>query len=184
MPEPIYRPAIVLCLLAVAAWQPAVADDGWFVGGAIGNGSIDDDISGFSFDSDSTAYRLYFGYQFNEYFAVDGGYSDLGDFDAFIVQNMMSVPVNADADGFLFNATGIIPLNNTFSLYGQAGVFFWDGKAEVAGIDNNVSDTNLRLAVGVEAKVYKRLSINADWSRYDLDGTDADVLAVGFRVGL
>ena len=170
--------------LMVVAWQPALADEGWFIGGAVGNGNIEDDVSGFAFDADSTAYRFYFGYQFNEHFALDAGYSDLGNFDAFITQNMMQVPVNADADGFLFNATGIIPLNQTFSLYGQAGVFFWDGEAEVASVNNNVSDTNLRLALGVEARVYKRLSINADWSRYDLDGTDADVFALGFRVAL
>lgn len=176
--------AIALCFLAVAAWQPAAADDGWFIGGAIGNGNIDDDIDGFSFDTDSTAYRFYAGYQFNEYFAVDAGYSDLGSFDEFIVQNMMPIPVSADADGFLFNATGIIPLNATFSLYGQLGVFFWDGKAAVGAINSNVSDTNLRIAAGVEARVYKRFSINADWARYDLDGTDADVLELGFRVGL
>lgn len=184
MPKSIFSRIAVIGILAVSLSPVAMAENGWFVGGSIGKSSIDDTISGFSFDSDSTGYRAFVGYQFNQHFAVDGGYSDLGNFDAFIIQNMMPVPVNADADGFLFNATGLIPLNDTISLYGQAGVFFWDGKAQVAGVDNNVSDTNLRLAIGIEANVYKRLSITGDWSRYDLDGTDADVLALGFRVGL
>ncbi len=62
--------AITLYLIPV---EPVSA--GWYVGGAIGN--ADDDV----LDDDDSSTKLLGGYQFNEYFGVEGAFVDLGDFD-------------------------------------------------------------------------------------------------------
>ena len=63
--------SIILYLIPI---EPASA--GWYVGGAAGN--ADDD----ELDDDDSAVKLFGGYQFNEYFAVEGALVDWGDFDA------------------------------------------------------------------------------------------------------
>src|SRR5205085_1339549 len=85
----------LLALTAIAS-NPAVADDdsGWYVGVNIGQSSAEIDeerisdsllgaglsVSSFSKDDSDTGYKLFGGYQFNENFALEGGYFDLGKF--------------------------------------------------------------------------------------------------------
>ncbi len=127
--------------------------------------------------------RFYGGYSFNEHFSVDGGYIDFGQFNVFVDAGGNSVQISEDADGFLFAATGSIPLSDKFSLYGRLGAFFWDGESLIGNIDDNVSEVNTHLAIGIKAKVYKDLSVTFDWSRFDLDGTNADLLMIGLQLG-
>ena len=61
-------------------------------------------------------------------------------------------------------------------------MFFWDGAAEI----NNVSqaspdDSNLYYGAGASYAVTERFSLNADWSRYDLEESQSDVLSAGFQ---
>ena len=116
----------------------AAADGHWLFGGAIGTASIDESIDGFRFDADSTAYRLYGGYQFNEYFALEAGYLNLGSFDEQIQQGGEIVPISADADGFTFAVRASVPLGQKFDLHGTVGSFFWDGSNEIAGVGDLV----------------------------------------------
>jgi OOP family OmpA-OmpF porin len=177
------RITAIAFLAQIFLMQVAVADGTWYVGASIGSTNLDNGVDGFQLDSDSTAKRFYGGYSFNEHFSVDGGYLDLGQFDTFVDSAGNPIQISEDADGFLFAATGSIPLSDKLSLYGRLGAFFWDGESLIGNVDDNVSDVNAHLAVGIRAIVYKNLSITADWSRFDLDGTTADLVAIGLQVG-
>ena len=180
---------LTIRIAAIAFWaqiilmQVASADSNWYVGASLGSADFDNGIDGFQLDSGGTAMRFYGGYSFNEHFSVDGGYVDFGQFDAFVDSGGNPIQISEDADGFLFAATGSIPLTDKFSLYGRLGAFFWDGESLIGNIDDNVSDVNAHLAAGLRARIYKNLSVTLDWSRFDLDGTNADLLAIGLQVG-
>ena len=177
------RQATIAALAQILLMQVAAADDQWYVGAALGSADFDNGIDGFQLDSGGTAMRFYGGYRFNEHFSVDGGYVDFGQFDTFVDAGGNSVQISVDADGFLFAATGSIPLSDRFSLYGRLGAFFWDGESAVGNVDDNVSDVNAHFAAGISATVYKKLSVTVDWSRFDLDGTTADMIAIGLQLG-
>ncbi len=177
------RITAIALLAQIFLMQVAVADGTWYVGASIGSANFDNGIDGFQLDSDDTAMRFYGGYRFNEHFSVDGGYLDFGQFDAFVDSGGNPIQISEDADGFLFAATGSIPLSDKLSLYGRLGAFFWDGESLIGNVDDNVSDVNAHLAAGIRAKIYKNLSVTVDWSRFDLDGTNADLLAIGLQVG-
>ena len=177
------RKAAIALLTQILLMQVATADGNWYVGAALGSADFDDTVDGFQLDTGSTAMRFYGGYSFNEHFSVDAGYVDLGHFDAFIDSGGNPIQISEDADGFLFAATGSIPLSDRFSLYGRLGAFLWDGESLIGNVDDNVSDVNAHLAAGIKAKVYKNLSVTVDWSRFDLDGTNADLLAIGLQLG-
>jgi len=160
----------------------AAADGQWLFGAAIGSASIDESIDGFRFDADSTTYRLYGGYQFNEYFALEAGYLDLGSFDEQIQLGGNVVPISADADGFTFAARASIPIGEKFAVHGTVGSFFWDGANQIAGINDNVSDANIFFGAGVSYSLTTNVSLRGDAARYELDNANSTVLTIGFQV--
>ncbi len=71
-------------------------------------------------------------------------------------------------------------MSERFALTGRAGMFFWNGSAEI----NNVSqatpeDSNLYLGGGVRFDVSRRFQLTADWTRYELKGAASGVFSVG-----
>ncbi|MCZ6559259.1 MAG: outer membrane beta-barrel protein [Gammaproteobacteria bacterium] len=160
----------------------AVADGHWYLGGAIGTANIDETISGFGFNSDSTSYSFYGGRQFNDYFGLEAGYLDLGNFNEQVLMGGIIVPISADADGFTFAAVGSVPAGEKFGLHAKIGSFFWDGASQIAGVNNNVSDSNIFFGAGLSYSLTENMSLRGDAVRYEIDDVNADVYTIGFQV--
>ena len=65
--------------LAYAGSAAAELDPGFYVGAGVGQSKIEaDDIN---FDEDDTGFKVFGGYQFNKYFAVELAYIDGGNAD-------------------------------------------------------------------------------------------------------
>jgi OOP family OmpA-OmpF porin len=159
----------------------AIADGGFYVGGSLGSASLTEDFSGFAVDTDSTSFRLTAGWQFNDYFSLEGGYHNFGDFDQTFDVSGTPTEVSLTADGFTLGGTGSIPLGEKFALFGRAGAFFWDGDADI----NNVSqatpeDTNLYYGAGGKFALSDHFSLVGDWTRYELEDVESDVISLGF----
>lgn len=162
----------------------ANADKGFYAGGGIGSAELSEDFDGFTIDTDSTAFRIFGGWRFNEYFAVEGGYQDFGDFEQQIDVNGTPVTASLSADGFTLGVAGSLPVGERFSVMGRFGMFYWDGNAEI----NNVSqatpeDTNLFLGAGVSYAVGDHFRLIGDWTRYELESANSNVISLGFQFG-
>ncbi len=171
-------------LVALGVSGPAAADQatGFFLGAAAGSAELDEDFDGLNVDTDSTSWRLYGGWQFNEYFLLEAGYHDFGDFEQTIDIGGSSADVSLSADGFTFGVGGNLPITRAFSLTGRAGLFFWDGNAQINAVTQaSPDDTNLFLGLGAAYRLTDAFSIEADWTRYELEDTDSDVLSAGIR---
>ena len=170
-------------LLATLALAPltAFADSGFYFGGSVGSATLTEDFSGLGIDTDSTPYRLTAGWQVNDFFSLEGGYHNFGKFEERIDIGGGPVDLRLKADGFTLGATGSIPLSSSFALFGRAGAFFWDGDAEINNItQTRPEDSNLYLGGGATASVTERLKLVGDWTRYQLEDTDSDVISLGF----
>ena len=179
-----HRNRAVIALAAVMAASPltALADSGFFVGGSIGAATLDDDIDTFALDTDSNAFRLTAGWQFSDFLALEAGYHDFGKFDEQLDLGGILSDVDIRADGYTLGLTTSIPLGSNLSLFGRAGAFIWEGDARVDGLRiEGFDDENLYYGAGADFKVTKRLSLLGDWTRYELDDTESDVISVGFR---
>ena len=75
------KAAIAATTILALAPLTAIADNGFYVGGSLGSASLTDDFGGFDVDADSTSFRLTAGWQFNDFFSLEGGYHNFGDFD-------------------------------------------------------------------------------------------------------
>jgi len=175
--------ALAVLLVLIAAPINAYAGD-FYLGASIGNATLNEDFDGLVVDDNSTAIRLLAGWRFNDYFTIEGGYNDFGDFEQTFDDGNGPMTAKLSADGFIFGATGRVPVSERFALTGRAGMFFWNGSAEV----NNVSqatpeDTNLYLGVGVSFDVGKRLQLTGDWTRYELESAASGVFSVGLQYG-
>ena len=169
--------SILLCAASMSAHA-----GGFFIGGSIGKASLNDDFDGLVVDDSTTAYRIVGGWRFNDYFALEGGYHDFGDFEQEFDDNGTTSVAKLSADGFTLGASGALPLGERFALTGRAGMFFWNGTAEI----NNVSqatpeDKNLYLGAGVRFNVTEKFRLTGDWTRYELESTPSNVYSIGLE---
>src|SRR5918995_2150752 len=144
--------ASVACgLLTVAPLAASYAD--WYVGGSIGQSSIDatageieeaflidDDFvaAGTTLDKTDTGWKAHVGYRFLPMFALEAGYADLGQatFNTTIVEApppndaMTPFPIEGTAtvDGAQLAAVLQVPLAGPFSSLARAGAFRWEAK--------------------------------------------------------
>ena len=178
------RKAAIIAAASVLAVTPltATADSGFFVGGSIGSATLDDDIDTFALDTDSTSFRLNAGWQFSDFLAIEAGYHDFGKFDELLDLGGILSDVDIRADGYTLGLTTSLPLGSNLSLFGRAGAFIWEADARVDGFRiEGFDDENLYYGAGADFKVTPRLSLLGDWTRYELDDTESDVISIGFR---
>ena len=174
--------AAVAASLVLLAGPISAQAGGFFVGGSVGNANLNEDFDGLVVDDNSTSFRVFGGWRFNDYFSLEGGYHDFGDFEQVFDDVGGPSTATLSADGFTLGATGSVPVSDRFALTGRAGMFFWNGTAEI----NNVSqatpeDSNLYLGAGVAFDVSDRLQLTADWTRYELESAVSGVFSIGLQ---
>ena len=182
--------ALAAGLAAVAAHsaQAAFPDlKGWYAGVDLGQshyGQKGDGLDGTfanqgfssstSIDSTDTGWGLDLGYQFNPWFAVEGGYIDLGRFD-FGSQLPASAPGAISGrvknDGARLTAVGIVPLDHGFSLFGKAGIFDLRTRLDATaanGTDLGSSHSHAggTFGVGAAYDITKGISARVEWNRF------------------
>lgn len=203
-----------LITLAVLASSFASADDpGWYIGANVGqsNATIDDeritsDLLGKGFsrttitdDDRSTGYKIFGGYQYNRYLAVEAGYFDLGNFGF----NATTVPAgtlsgNIKLKGLNLDLVGTLPISEKLSVMGRVGANYADatdsfvGTGAVKVLDPNPSerDTNLKVGLGLQYAFTPALAMRAEVERYRINDAignkgDIDLVSLGlvYRFG-
>lgn len=178
-------------LLTLGCVNSAIAetnDTGFYVGGDIGSTQLK--ILG---ESDSaTSVGAYGGYNFNEWFAIEGHVFGTGDYDTGIVgQDIYGATVTkADVSAV---ALSIAPkatwhINDTFSAYAKAGISFMKvdldgalaGGGNTANLSGDYDGWGYVLGAGVNAAITEHLVVRLgyEYMEADLKG-DTTVSATG-----
>ncbi|WP_051710017.1 outer membrane beta-barrel protein [Andreprevotia chitinilytica] len=136
---------------------------------------------GASADKSDFGFNLGAGYRFNQNFAVEGGYLNLGKMNV----NSASGHGDFKAQGLAFQAVGSVPLGDRFSVYGTLGL----NPLQVKTSFPTSSSSGWRVApsagLGVGFKVNDQVGLRAGYARYfnvvDDNGmkSDADLLSAG-----
>ena len=158
-------------------------------------------------DDEATSYSLLVGYRFSRYFALEAGYTNLGEFTA---QFPLFCPGGSGCpsdfgetsiDGLVLNAIGIWPVSKHFHLKASLGLNYHDLNASLmhAGSDTpsrfSANDTSFSAGLGIGVPVNDRLELGLDLTQYrqlapDLTfeeeigqvyETNATVVALGMR---
>lgn len=203
-----------LVALAVMASTLALADDaGWYTGANIGRtrATIDDarissnllgngasTVSIVDEDRDH-GFKLYGGYQFNRYLALEGGYFDLGRF-AFTANTTLAGTLsgNISLRGLNLDLVGTLPITEKFSAFGRIGAnytqasdsFKGSGAVRVFSSDAGTRETNLKVGFGLQYAFTDALALRGELERYRINDAignrgDVDMLSVGliYRFG-
>jgi OOP family OmpA-OmpF porin len=186
--------ATTIIAAAVLAWGGlAVASQasaqGFYIGGAVGKSDHDDGnaipdlITSGSVDGSDTGFKVFGGYQFNPYFGVELAWVDLG--KAGYSGTFFGAPVTGGTvktSGLNLSAVGTLPLGSGFAIFGKAGVFAWEAKANdvTGGVPFSAKDDggDLSLGIGASYDFTKNFSIRAEWERFKAVG-DIDLLSIG-----
>jgi OOP family OmpA-OmpF porin len=179
--------ATVLVLSGLVAASQASAQ-GFYMGGSVGKSDFDDSnttglITSGTVDGKDTGFKIFGGYQFNQNFGVELAYVDLG--KASYSGFFGAAPVTGGTvktSGLNISAVGTLPLGSGFALFGKAGLFAWEAKAnDVTGgvpFSEKKDGADLSLGIGASYDFTKNFAIRAEWERFKAVG-DIDLLSIG-----
>lgn len=192
--------------LALTAHSAMANDAGWYVGSGFGvvaagykAADFDDgSTSQTRIDDNDTAWKLFGGYRFNRYLAVEGAYVDLhNEFDEKTTFSAVSDgagsqfvslpggPVSVDIDeitGFVAAAVGSYPLTNCFVVSGKLGVVAWEAEQTTLDLrqrEASLDGTDALVGIVAEYRFHNGIAIRGEAERYfDVGETDQDVVSV------
>jgi OmpA-OmpF porin, OOP family len=188
-------------LAALNAQFSVAADSGWLVGANIGQSraEIDDArisamLQGQGLDStisdDDTdiAFKIFGGYKFNKYFALEGGYFNLGQFGYTATTTPAgTLTGKIKLQGLNLDAVGILPITKKFSAFGRVGVNYAEAKDNFASTgavptptdpSPSKTDTNYKVGLGLQYDFTRHVGLRGEWERYrinDAVGNDGDI---------
>ena len=146
------------------------------------NSLIDAGVTGLSSSTKETdtGYKLQLGYQFNQYFAVEGGYVNLGEAKYSANFTGGNAKATAKVDGWNIDAVGILPVNDKFSLFGKLGTFAAHTKVDVSANGPGGSATGSATAnnwsthygIGASYALTKSVGLRVEYEKFDKVGKD------------
>jgi OOP family OmpA-OmpF porin len=174
--------ALAIVLMISTVPLSVHAGDGFFFGANIGSANLNDDFDGLNVDDDTTSFRVTGGWRVNKYFGLEAGYHDFGDFEQNFTIDGVPSKAMLSADGFTLGVTGSFPVANRVEIFGRAGMFFWDGDAEINDVSQATpEDTNPYFGVGLSYAIYDQFLVTGDWTRYELESAKSNVYSIGFQ---
>ena len=210
------RTSGTLGLLVLAAITSPIAmaqASGWYIGANVGQAraKIDDPritsgllAGGFTTtsianDERDTGYKLFTGYQFNRYFALEGGYFDLGKF-GFTATTIPAGTLRGDIKlrGLNLDLVGTLPITDKLSAFGRVGANYAEAKDTFRGTgfvivrnpNPSTKATNVKYGAGLQYAFNDAWAMRLEGERYRVDDAvgnkaEVDLYSVGlvYRFG-
>ena len=159
-------------------------------------------------DQRSLGAKVYAGYQFNKYLALEGGFADLNDVKASVYYTSVLAGARrgrsiftAENDAWMLAAKGTLPLTESISVFAKLGASQWSSKQRVSSrsyptdqiirtagypqADIGYRGVDLYYGVGVSYALLDNLALRAEWERFKIDAPDIghiDLMTAGMSV--
>lgn len=168
------KPIFAAALVAGSLSAMAAPVNGVYAGASLGTQQYPDMVNGVSGDGSATSGKIFAGYQINPNFAVEAGVAKLG--------SISNASGQIDGRSQFFDALGILPLNDKWSLLGRVGV----AHVSVDTSQGNDDGTGLKVGLGAQYALTSNVAIRGEWERYQLkafgDSPNTDQYTVGLKV--
>ncbi|HEX4300828.1 MAG TPA: outer membrane beta-barrel protein [Gammaproteobacteria bacterium] len=198
---------------AVFTSSVSAADTGWYAGLDLGSSDYavmkpdlteisqvlaERGVANTTTESDTaTAYGVDVGYQFDRYFALEGGYTDFGSSSSDINITFpapFDSPVKVHAKGETLFAVGILPVSDRFSLFGKLGLLTYTqdltSAATITGVGPEIlpkysdSGTTSGIGVGASWAINDRFGLRLGFTRFhavgDANNTGQGTIDLGY----
>jgi OOP family OmpA-OmpF porin len=178
--------AIALGLMSMPAL--AADDAGFYAGVGVGQMNIDfsGDVDGtpISFNDGDTAFRVFGGWDFNQYFAVEAAYVDGGTASKTFDIVGVSTKVDIDVTGWDVMLRGNLPMGESAYAFAEVGMIFWDAgfKATATGVSTTASDSGDDLAYGGGFGFHlgDNAGVRIEYVKYDISDANVDAIMASF----
>jgi OOP family OmpA-OmpF porin len=155
---------------------------GAYAGAGAGRSDVDADAGFSSFSDTDTGWKIFGGYAFNKYFAVEGAWVDLGDFSDTVPDPLFFIPtkMNLELDGFAVSGVGSYPVNEAFTIFGKLGIWSWESDVSipVLGLSADDDGTDVMFGAGGSYSFTKAIAVRAEWERFTADSDDTDLFSI------
>ena len=134
-------------------------------------------------DRRGDAIKLFGGYQFNEWFGVEGGYARLGSFSQSTTVGSATVKQDGSARSFFGAVTARTQLGESFSVHGRLGLS--SGKVSgtnllPAGEELTGSKRSVMFGVGAEYKLLPNVALTVDYDNFGKVSNKVKASTLGF----
>jgi OOP family OmpA-OmpF porin len=211
--------ALSVAGFAAVSAPPAAAEDSdsnWYGGISVGqsranidNERISSQLRGSSLttttisdDEKDIGFKLFGGRTFNKYFAIEGGYFNLGKF-SFTAQTLPAGSLTGETkfQGLNLDAVGILPITQKFSASARIGGTYTEAKGTYSGTgavsllnaagvnavgktDPKKTEAGYKFGAGLQYDFTRSLAVRAEAERYRVNDAvgnkgDIDLLSVG-----
>lgn len=123
-------------------------------------------------DDTDTGFKLFAGYRFSEYVALEGGYVDLGEAGADAVVPVSAVAALSARGGYI-SILPQIPIGTVGTIFGRVGLSIVEAELTAAGGGASFSDSSGAAGVvfggGGEIHLSEQVSIRGEWERHSFD---------------
>ncbi|MFZ5603465.1 MAG: outer membrane beta-barrel protein [Pseudomonadota bacterium] len=174
--------ALAITLAGTASLAQAGGESGFYLGGSVGNASLDisdnDPEFPVEFDDEDMAYKGFAGYNIGVIpmlnLAVEGAYVNFGTYEGEIAGLSGN---EIDVDGFIFS--GLVGFDlGPIGLFGKMGMLSWDNEISSDSFDESDSGTDPAYGVGAKFQIGS-IAVRAEYEMFDLDDADIDFYSVG-----
>lgn len=174
----------LLAAAATALLLPAAsfaAEPGFYFGGKIGASSSGQN----AFDDADTSYGLYGGYRFNQFFALEGEFTDFGNIEVDL-SDLDFNNTRTQPRSWGMRAVGFMPINPNFDLMANIGHHSFDlnprddqGFRQVIG---RSSSSDWTYGLGAQFNFANSLSLRTNYQRYEFrEAGRSDEISLGLH---
>jgi len=139
-----------------------------------------EDSNGFDSDGYKASGKIFGGYEFNQNWGVEAGYTDYRKSDV----NSAATSGETKGYGYYVAAKASTPINEQWSAYGKLGVQHSQRELNTSLVNMKDSDTGAYGAVGLQYNINQQVALTAEYERYGKSkdfGAKADAWTVGAR---
>ena len=144
----------------------------------------------------STGFKVFGGYQVNQYLGVEAGFVDFNDVKArsTVTATVRSVYTKAENDAWTLAAVGTLPITKSISVFGKLGASSWSsnlrsvatesvGPAATTSASESRRGYDVFYGLGVSyALVEDMVDLRAEIERYKVDNVDINLMTGGLAV--
>ncbi len=184
-----------LVIFTLAIHANAALEKGWYLGANLGSTEVDIGVTNLTgnarLDESDFGGKVLMGREINSFFALEGFAASLGiarvegsPGDSFQYQGYTVVLGSVGDAEFSSTSLGMtaklmLPLGDSFKLYGKAGIQFWSTTNNITNLDNDVG-TGTYLGGGMSLDITDTISFTLDYDRYELENT-AEMISAGLQ---
>ncbi len=163
-------------VLGVLASMPASAadDSGFYIGASFGEGTQNNAL----FHGEDEIFRWLVGYEFNKYFALEGGFVDAGKQK----DNIGNLRVTSASDGVFLSLLAKYPLGERFAPYAKFGGVSYETQTTLSnGVSSALKNSHgedITYGGGLEFKASENFRLRADYEKVRVPDVAFDIYSL------